>query len=329
MMLSRIARGLYEMGRHVERSQNVARILEVNHKMNLERASVDEGNVWTAISESFQCDLDQPTERSLYEELVLSETQPFSVRRCIAAARDEGRAMRNHISEEMWLHLNRVHLDLKSLGFETVLRIGRSEFNRRIELFADAFYGLADDTMIHGEAWAFLRIGKWAERATMICRILEIKRKSLAMAPELEGAPADVHQWQALLRSLSGYEPYRRAFDARILPERVLEFVLKRRDFPRSLACTLDALSDALATVSGSAGTQPQLLDDLNRFREELRGVDTVEMVRSGSLESELRGFELRCAELSEGLALAYFTSLRPSSTPIAAAPGAMLVPQQ
>jgi len=328
MMLSRIARGLYELGRNVERAQHVVRILEVNHKMNLERASVDEANVWTAISESFRCEIDSPDEASLYDCLVLSASHPYSVRRCIAAARDEGRSMREHISEEIWIHLNRTHLDLADLTFERVLQIGRSEFNRCIEVFGDALYGLADDTMIRGESWAFLRVGKLAERATMICRILEIKRKSLALAPHSEGAPVDVHQWQALLRSLSGYEPYRRAYDARIVPEQVLEFALQRSDFPRSLTCTLADLRDALARVAGSNPLQIRLGTDVDRLLEALRLIDPGELFRSGSFEGELHRLDHRCRAIASALDLAYFTSLRPTSTPIAAVPGAGLVPQ-
>ncbi len=328
-MLSRIAQGLYELGRNVERAQHVTRILEVNHKMNLQRAAREEGNVWAAISESFECALDGPDERSIYGEIVLGADHPYSVRRCIELARDEGRAMREHISEEMWLLLNETHLRLVGLSFESVLRIGRSEFNRQIEMFGDAFHGLANDTMIRSESWAFLRIGKLIERAIMICKILEIKRKSLALAPEHEGAPVDFHQWQALLRSLSGYEPYRRAFDARIDPEKVLEFVLRRPDFPRSLTCTLLDLRDSLKAVSGSSPVQLQLSRDVELFLEELRLIDTADLMERGSFETELRRFDRLCKATTDGLDLGFFTSLRPASAPLTAAPGASLVPQQ
>ncbi len=325
-MLSRIARGLYELGRNVERAQNVARILEVNHKMNLERESVDRANVWLAISESFDCGLTTPTEQSVYDALVLSESAEHSVRRCIRAARDEGRAMRDHISEEMWLHLNQMHLALDHLSFASILDIGRSEFNRRIEVFADAFHGLADDTMIRGESWSFLRVGKLCERALAVCQILEIKRKSLS--PGAEGAPIDVYQWQALLRSLSGYEPYRRAYDARIVPERVLGFVMQRPDFPRSMLCVLSDLGSALDVVTGSSPMQLSLERDLDRLLDDLQAQDPSEFLRAGTFETELHALHRRCRQLVDHVELAYFTSLRTESVPIIAAPGAALVPQ-
>jgi len=327
-MLSRIARGLYELGRQVERAQHVVRILEVNHKMNLERVSVENSNVWSAIAESFACELVDPSEEDVYGELVLSDSHPFSVRLCVERARGEGRAMRDHISEEMWLHLNRTRLDLAPLSFGEILRIGRSEFNRRIEVFGNALYGLAEDTMIRGEALTFLRVGRFLERTSMICRILDIKRKALELAPEPAGAPVDVHQWQALLRSLSGYEPYRRAYDARIVPERVLDFVLKRRDFPRSLTYSLGRLEASLESLSGNP-VQQNLQLDVRHFLEELRTLDSVEAIDRSTLETEVRGIDRRLRALDEGLEIAYFTSLRPASPPIVAAPGASLVPQQ
>ena len=327
MMLSRIARGLYDLGRAVERAQHVVRILEVNHKMNLERTSQDDREIWGAISDSFGCGLEMPEERGLYEVLVLSRTHVYSVARCIAEARDEGRAMRDHISEEMWLHLNRAHLDFKGLTFERIMARGRSEFNREIEVFADALHGLADDTMIRGEAWAFLRIGKFVERSLMVCRILEIKRKSISAG--LDGGPVDVHQWQVLLRSLSGYEPYRRAYDARIAPERVLEFVLQRPDFPRSLSCTLIEMSRALEMVSSAHPLQARLDRHVARMIEGLRTAPIEEMIELGAFEKHLRLIEQACGEIADSIDLAYFTSLRPTATPISVSPGAGLVPQQ
>jgi uncharacterized alpha-E superfamily protein len=304
----------------------VARILEVNHKMNIERSAQDEFYVWSAISDCFECGLEYPDERSLYEVLVFSSVHDYSVRRCISEARDEGRAMREHISEEMWVHLNRTHLELAPLGFEDILSMGRSEFNRRIEVFADALHGLADDTMIRGESWAFLRIGKLSERSSMICRILEVKRKSITSGDS--GAPIDVHQWQALLRCLSGYEPYRRAYDARIVPERVLEFVLQRADFPRSLTCTLDEMRRAIDYVSGTNPLQRSLDGTLAYLLEELRLLNPKELIANQSFEFELARTRRSCEEVSEDLDLAYFTSLRPTSMPIMAASGATLVPQ-
>jgi len=328
-VLSRIARGLYGIGRDIERAQNVIRILEVNHKMNLERDAEDEANIWVAIAEAFGSHCDPPSEFGLYQELVLEFDHPYAVRRCIRSARDGGRAMRDYISEEMWLHLNGTYLDLSQLTFEHILSEGRSEFNRRIETFCDAFHGLADDTMIHGSAWLFLRIGKFLERSSMICRILEIKRKVLALAPEHEGRPIDVHQWQALLRSLSGYEPYRRAYDARIVPARVMEFVLQRTDFPRSLAHATDQILVSLRSLPSENAAQLELAEQAELFLEQLRLLDAGEVLQSGSLESHISVLRKRSDEIAKRMEQSFFVSSRPAPAPIVPSQYAGLVPQQ
>lgn len=326
-MLSRIARGLYDLGRSVERAQNVARILEVNHKMNLERSALEDGEIWSAIADSFSCGLESPDERSLYGVLVLSSHHPYSVCRCIAEAREEGRAMREHISEEMWLHLNRAHLDFQVLTFDSVVSIGRSEFNRQVEVFADALHGLADDSMIRGPSWAFLKLGKLMERALMVCRILEIRRKASGLG--VSGGPVDVYQWQALLRSLAGYEPYRRAYDARVVPSRVLEFVLQRREFPRSLSCSLEEMRGAFLVVSSGSALQLELEQRTIRILEDLRGYDVEQMLNQASFDVDLERLLSSLERLESLVELAYFTSHRPASAPISVAPGAGLVAQQ
>lgn len=313
-MLSRIAKGLFDLGQAVERAQQVAQILEVNHKMNLERGLHDEEDVWRTISEAFGCKIEAPDERKIYECLVLSDDHPYSVRRGIEQARFEGRAMREHISEEMWLHLNHTYLKFKPITFESIVASGRSEFNQRVRIFSDALVGLTDDTMIRGEAWAFLKVGKLSERASMICKVLKIREA--AIIPEQGGAPVDVHQWQTLLRSLSGYEPYRRAYDARIDPNRVLDFVLKRGDFPRSLTGCLCEMRRAVAVIS--AGSQSSVALDLfiARFLEDLRLLRSDQFLENGTLPAYLDDVDEACREMEQQIKLTFFSSLRPAFAP-------------
>lgn len=327
-MLSRIARGLYEMGRLLERAQNVIRILEVNHKMYLERESIEDGNVWSAIAEAFSVDVLRPDESALYGELVFSDRHPDSVLACIREARERGRAMRDHISEEMWLLLNGYYLDFREATFADVLRSGRTEFNRQVELFCDGFHGLAASTMNHGAPWHFLRTGRYLERGIMIGRILDIKQKSLLESRHEAGRPLDVHQWQTLLRSVSGYEPYRRAHDARIAPDRVLEFVLKSQDFPRSLHFSLTRVANSLRRVASHnpAQAEAQLLVD--ELLADLRRLDCSDILETGALEPTNQTLIRRCAAFDDAIVAAFFGSLRPTPAPIAIAAGATQVPQ-
>jgi uncharacterized alpha-E superfamily protein len=251
------------MGCYVERAQNVIRILEVNHKMHLERGTADLPGTWGPIADAFHLDIAEPHEPEVYAALVLSSSHPYSVRRCIAAAREEGRTLRERISEEMWDELNRYHHAIAGLGFDEIRRKGRSVFNREVESFCAAFQGLADETMIHGPEHTFLRLGRYVERAQLLCRILEIKRKTLTVSPRAPGHPLDNHQWKVLLRSLSGYEPYRRQFDACIVPSRVLAFALCNPRFPRSLAFCVGQVDTSTVMVAPGLEVELQVLNRL------------------------------------------------------------------
>lgn len=46
-MLSRIARGMYELGRRIESAENVTRILDVNYRMSLELDYFSDLDVWS------------------------------------------------------------------------------------------------------------------------------------------------------------------------------------------------------------------------------------------------------------------------------------------
>lgn len=310
-MLSRIACGLFAMGRFVERAQNVIRILEVNHKMHLERGMADLPGTWGPIADAFHLDLPEPHEPDVYAALVLSPVHPYSVRRCIAAAREEGRTLRERISEEMWDELNRYHHAIAGLVFDDIRRKGRSVFNREVESFCAAFQGLADETMIHGPELTFLRLGRYVERAQLLCRILEIKRKALTASPLEPGHPVDNHQWKVLLRSLSGYEPYRRQFDACIVPSRVLAFALRNPCFPRSLTFCVGQVRQCLDELR-VVGPRPADLDRvLSVLALELDQVDTGTVMVEPGLEVELQVLNRLCARLDQEIDAAYFRSFR------------------
>ena len=300
------------MGRDIERAQNVVRILEVTHKMQLERATLDGDNTWIAICEAFGVAPEGASEVGLYQELVLSQAHPYSVLRCIAAAREEGRSKRDLISEELWTHLNGYFLSVGGISFDEIRHRGRTEFGHQVEVFCDAFHGLADDTMMHGPGWHFLRMGKFLERATMICRILEIKRKTLQLAPEEEGRPLDFHQWQALLRSLSAWEAYRRTHDARIVPSRVLEFVLGNPRFPRSVRYCLAQLAESLPVVGATSSAQLELGEQLEELLAEIGRLDG-DIMFAGGLDSLVRHLTRRFEALDQAIDRSYFSSLRPA----------------
>jgi uncharacterized alpha-E superfamily protein len=123
--------------------------------------------------------------------------------------------------------------------------------------------GLLSGTMSHGDAYNFLRIGNYLERADMSSRVVDVAAASLAganpVAEQYENA-----LWMGVLKSLSGYQMYRQYLRRRVTPGDVMMFLLADQHFPRSVANRLTALDRCLSTLPRSESSR-QVVADLHR----------------------------------------------------------------
>ena len=67
-----------------------------------------------------------------------------------------------------------------------------------------------------------------------------------------ESPEIDFYHWSAVLRSVSGFEVYRKVYRDVIKPERVAELLILKPDMPRSLHASLNAVVTNLALVANS-----------------------------------------------------------------------------
>ncbi|HCS13139.1 MAG: alpha-E domain-containing protein [Zetaproteobacteria bacterium CG06_land_8_20_14_3_00_59_53] len=310
-MLSRIARNVYVLGQQIERAENIARILDVNRRMSLEQGYFSELDVWSPMlaithsREAFDKRFDEVTEQSVMDFLIADADNPYSIRACIGQAREMARTIRERISEEMWLSLNRMYQDVERAG-----RLSNHiEFLADVRQFCSAFHGLVDNTMSHGESWNFLRLGVGLERARMTTRILEIKYHLLLPSLDEVGKPLDYHQWQALLRSVSGYEAYRRQYKARINPELVLRLLNLDPRFPRSVHFSIKQVVKSLKGIGTVNRDQYALLREAEYFLDDLRGGAALEQLQKSSLKDYLDSVQLRCHTIDDMINHSFFNS--------------------
>lgn len=311
-MLSRIARNIYALGQQIERAENIARILDVNQRMSLEHGYFSELDVWspmlaiTQAREAFDARFDDVTQRNVMAFLISERDQPYSIRACIDHAREQARTVREHISEEMWLYLNRMYNGIERAG-----KLNNPKaFLDEVSQFCSAFHGLVDNTMNHGETWHFLRLGVALERAQMTTRILEIKYHLLLPSADEVGKPLDLHQWQALLRSVSGYEAYRRQYKARIEPAKVLRLLNLDPRFPRSVHFCIRQMVEALKGIGTANQAQYDLLMATETFLDDLRGGAAKNELQSMLLKDYLESVQSRCRHIAAMIDEAFFNSV-------------------
>lgn len=255
-MLSRVAESVYWLNRYVERAENVARFIDVNYNLTL--GDVDTlGNQWTPLvntsgdQEDFDERYQEATRENVLQFLSFDEENPNSIISCVATARENARTIREVIPSVVWEQLNKFFFMVRSAAQFKQTLDQPQEFCDRVRLASHLFVGATDATMSHGEAWNFSRVGRLIERADKTSRIVDVQYFLLLPNTRHVGSELDVVRWSALLKSASALEMYRKQH-GKIVPERVADFLLLDRQFPRSMHFCLMKAQESLRQISGT-----------------------------------------------------------------------------
>src|SRR6266508_4651963 len=256
-MLCRTANELYWMARHIERAENTARLLDVTYRMSLLPYEVIEpGLAWaepwavplitsglaTALYERFR----GLSAEHVLRYMILDSSNPSSIYCCLRGARESARAVRGAITSEMYEDLNSAWLEMRGYDYDRIQFLGVSAFLEWVKMRSHLFRGVTFGTMLRDEAYHFNRLGTHIERADNTARILDVKYHTLLPSAADVGGAVDYYQWSALLRSVSGFESYRKIYSDAITPRRVAELLILREDMPRSLHASMNFIFESL-----------------------------------------------------------------------------------
>jgi len=270
-MLSRTADHLFWMSRYTERAENTARMLDVNYQTSLLPQSAAVAQVgWEGlltISElmpSFRAKYGDNaiTPRNVLDFMVRDETNPSSIVSCLRAARENARAVRGALTTEVWETQNSTWLKLASYLRTKDFERDPGAFFEWVKHRSHLSRGVAIGTMLQDEAFHFYRMGTFLERSDNTARLLDVKFH--AVQSDFFGAASeqdqeyDFYHWSAILRSVSGFEVYRKVYRDVITPERVAELLIIRPDMPRSLAASMNEVVNNLAVVANDHSQETQ-----------------------------------------------------------------------
>ena len=310
-MLSRVAEAVYWMNRYIERAENVARFIDVNLQLTLDAAA--DGAQWQPLVDTtgdrllFAERYETATREHVVEFLTFDTENPNSILSCLNQAHDNARSVREVISSEMWEQLHRFYLMLRQAVRQRQVMQAPHALFAEIKSASQLFMGVTDATMSHGEGWHFGRLGQLLERADKTSRMLDVKYFLLLPSVDAVGSPIDDIQWAAVLKSASAFEMYRKRF-GRIAPDRVAEFLVLDREFPRAMQhCVMNA-EDSLHAVTGSStGTFSNPAEQrLGRVRAELSYSPIQEIMTSG-LHEFLDTFQLKLNQVDNAIDETFF----------------------
>jgi uncharacterized alpha-E superfamily protein len=305
------------MSRFVERAENVARFMEVNLQLMLD-APAGSDQQWeplvatTGDHEDFTRRFGAPTQQNVVQFLTFDPENPNSIFSCLRIARENARTVREIISSEMWLQLNKFYLMVNDAAAAGQSLAAPHDFFSEVKLASHLFAGITEATMTHGEAWHFARLGQMLERADKTSRILDVKYFFLLRSVADVGTPFDDIQWAAVLRSASAFEMYRKRH-GRISPRSVVEFLLLDREFPRAIQFCLLSARDSLHAISGTPlGTfrhPPEKL--LGQLCSDLSYASLDEII-SGGLHEYLDELQTKMNQVGTGIYETFFAFKMP-----------------
>jgi len=309
-LLSRVAESLYWMARYIERAENVARFVGVNLHLMLDLPSYEEKQ-WQPIVDTtgdarmFQEQYGDAAQETVVKFLAADAAYPNSVFSCIRAARENARSVREIISSEMWEQVNALYLLVRES--QGLAPDALPSYFHEVRMACDQFQGVTDSTMTHNEAWQFIGLGRTLERADKTTRLLDVKYFILLPSLSDVGTPYDEIQWAAVLKSVSGFEMYRKKH-GRISPRKLVEFMLFDNEFPRAVRYSISRADRSLHAITGTpAGTFSCASEQrLGMLRSEL-DFGRVDATLSAGLHEFLDGLQVKMNRIDECILRDFF----------------------
>jgi uncharacterized alpha-E superfamily protein len=257
------------MNRYTERAENTARLLDVNYQTSLlpqSAAMAQKG--WQgllSISEllpTYKAKYDTIGAKEVMDFMVKDERNPSSILSCLGAARENARAVRGTLTTEVWETLNQTWLEVRRMIKQGDFEADPAQFFEWVKFRSHLSRGVTVGTMLMDEALYFMRLGTFLERSDNTARLVDVKFH--AVESDFYGTASskeqeyDFYHWSAILRSVSGFEVYRKVYRDVIRPERVAELLILRSDMPRSLHASMNEVVSNLSMVTSDPGSETQ-----------------------------------------------------------------------
>jgi uncharacterized alpha-E superfamily protein len=257
------------MNRYTERAENTARLLDVNYQTSLlpqSAAMAQKG--WQgllSISEllpAYKEKYDTIHAKEVMDFMVKDERNPSSILSCLGAARENARAVRGTLTTEVWETLNQTWLEVRRMIKQGDFEADPSQFFEWVKFRSHLSRGVTVGTMLMDEALYFMRLGTFLERSDNTARLVDVKFH--AVETDFYGTASnkdqeyDFYHWSAILRSVSGFEVYRKVYRDVIKPERVAELLILRADMPRSLHASMNEVVNNLSMVTSDQTSETQ-----------------------------------------------------------------------
>ena len=295
MLLGRTANGLYWMNRYIERTENMARLVDAGLRMALTRTHSAEEE-WKSVvlsagtDNGFGATHGDYTAAAVADYLLRDTSNPSSAMSSIETARFNARMVRTALTRETWESINEGWMGLKRMLADPIdereLPRVLDEIKRATALIRGSFYG----TMLRNEIFDFSQMGTYVERADNTARILDVKYYVLLPSVSWVGSTLDNYQWESILRSVSAHRSYRWVYEAEYKPTNIADFLILNGRMPRSLTFCYRFLTEHLRFREEEYGERLPCHDTAEKTLAKLK-FGSIKNIFDAGLHEFLTGF--------------------------------------
>ena len=262
-MLSRVAESLFWIGRYVERAENIARLVDAARRMTALPSEASAGsNEWASVlvavgaHEVFGDTLDQVDSGTAIHRLIFDTNNPSSVGNTLTTARENGRAIRFAITQEVWEALNSAWSEMRSMTPAHGDGSGLSDIVDWVKHKSAIIQGAITGTLMRGDSYDFIDAGMAIERIDSTARLLDVKYHVLLPAVTDVGSAADHYQWLSLLQAAAAQRAYFAETQSDISGLGVAEFLILNDRFPRAILFNLHRAAAAVSRLESFYGRE-------------------------------------------------------------------------
>jgi len=247
-MLARVANNLFWMGRYIERSEHIARYLNVNYFSSLDAPNqLSQSRQFVLRSMLFMVGKPENDESVMLDEesvlyqIGLDPDFSYSIINNVKYARENANSARDLISTELYEAINKFYHFVLNYNADAYKKNGLHDFTVNVTEMTAILRAKMRGTLLHDEIYAIIMMGVNVERATQIIRMINAKHNDALQA---QGSYGDKYsnsfEWTTLLKCAESYDMMRRFYKKTPTSISTLEFLILNPNCPRSIMNSLN-----------------------------------------------------------------------------------------
>ena len=236
-MLSRSAKHLYWLSRYVERTENIARMIDVNLELILDFPDDDSLN-WKPlidtldINDLFESKYKNYNETNVLNFLFEDKKNLSSLKNCLVMSKYNIETIKDDLPKSANISLNHLYEHIIDNKISKVHKRKKLQYITNIVSMTQNFFGSINDNLSRGYEFEFIRLGRFVERTDMISRIIDCLCVSKSSKQTHDFSTME---WISMLTTLSAQDAFRKEAKGEANRGEVITFLLKNDSFPRSV----------------------------------------------------------------------------------------------